>query len=271
MQTGRTQGQLIYRQRFWTRVTHWIWAVSLFFLLLSGLQIFNAHPRLYMGNESGFDYENAVFEIGAREGAAGPEGFVRLLGAEARTTGFLGLTEAGAQAFPPALTIPSYQSLATGRIVHFLFAWVLVGTLFMWFFSSLRNGHLRDLIPTGTDLRALPRDLADHLRLRFHHGRRYNVLQKFAYAGVLFLALPLMILTGLCMSPGFNAMAPWLLDLFGGRQSARTVHFAVMLALVLFFVVHMVMILAAGPLNELRSIVTGWYRIDPESGEGEAK
>jgi thiosulfate reductase cytochrome b subunit len=104
--------------------------------------------------------------------------------------------------------------------------------------------------------------MADHARLRFHHGADYSVLQKLAYASVLFLALPLMILTGLSMSPGFNAAAPWLLDLFGGRQTARTIHFLTMLALIGFFVVHMAMILLAGPLNEMRSILTGWYRTD---------
>ncbi len=120
----------------------------------------------------------------------------------------------------------------------------MVVTLAVWLVASALNGHLRQLIPSLADLRALPRDIADHARLRFHHSRDYNVLQKLAYAGVLFVALPLMILTGLCMSPGFNASAPWLLDVFGGRQTARTIHFLVMLALVGFFAVHMLMILA---------------------------
>ena len=88
------------------------------------------------------------------------------------------------------------------------------------------------------------------------------MLQKLAYASVMFAALPLMIATGLSMSPSFNATAPWLLDVFGGRQSARSIHFITMAALVGFFVVHMLMILAAGPLNEIRSIITGWYRLD---------
>jgi thiosulfate reductase cytochrome b subunit len=149
-------------------------------------------------------------------------------------------------------------------VIHLFFAWVLVGTLVVWAVAGMLNGHLRQLVPTGADLRALPGDIAAHARLRFHHGRRYNVLQKLSYAGVLFAALPLMILTGLSMSPSFNAFAPWLLDLFGGRQTARTIHFAVMLVLVAFFVVHILMIVLAGPLNELRSILTGWYRIDPE-------
>jgi thiosulfate reductase cytochrome b subunit len=168
------------------------------------------------------------------------------------------------RAFPAALTIPSTQSLATGRIIHFFFAWVLVITLTVWLVASAVNGHLRQLVPTLADLRALPRDVADHARLRFHHTGEYSVLQKLAYASVLFLALPLMILTGLSMSPGFNAAAPWLLEIFGGRQTARTIHFLTMLALIGFFLVHMAMILLAGPLNEMRSILTGWYRTDGE-------
>jgi thiosulfate reductase cytochrome b subunit len=82
---------------------------------------------------------------------------------------------------------------------------------------------------------------------------------------VLFVLFPLIILTGLCMSPGMNAVLPWLPELFGGRQSARTVHFITMALLVAFFVVHMAMIVLAGPLNELRSIITGRYRLSPVS------
>jgi thiosulfate reductase cytochrome b subunit len=249
----------------WTRATHWLWAVSLFFLLQTGLQIFNAHPALYIGKETGFDYDNSVLSITAREDAGGVRGVTRIFGAEIDTTGFLGLSGGEARAFPAALTIPSNQDLATGRVIHFFFAWVLVGTLLVWLAAGLWTRHVRDLVPTVQDLRNLPRDVADHARLRFHHTRRYNVLQKLAYAGVLFVLLPLMILTGLTMSPWFNAWMPWTLDLFGGRQTARTIHFAVMLLLLGFFAIHMLMILAAGPLNELRSILTGWYRIDPET------
>lgn len=264
------RGPLVYRQRLLTRVTHWLWAVSLFFLLLTGLQIFNAYPTLNLGQESGFDYDNAILKIRAEEIDGAPRGVTTVLGYRFDTTGVLGLSGGEARAFPAALTIPSYKSLATGRIIHFFFAWILMATLAVWYLASALNGHLGDLVPTLSDLRALPRDIVDHLRLRFHHTGRYNVLQKFAYAGVLFVALPLMILTGLSMSPGFNAIAPWLLDVFGGRQTARTIHFLVMLALVAFFAVHMLMILLAGPLNEIRSIVTGWYRTDPLV-EGKAK
>jgi thiosulfate reductase cytochrome b subunit len=256
------QGPLVYRQRLSTRLTHWVWAVCLFFLMLTGLQIFNAHPSLHVGKEAGFDYDNAILQIGAVEADGELRGVTRVLGAEFDTTGVLGVSDGEVRAFPAALTIPSKISLATGRVIHFFFAWVLAGTLAVWLVASALNGHLRQLVPSWTDLRALPEDIADHARLRFRHGAGYGVLQKLAYASVLFLALPLMILTGLSMSPAFNAAAPWLLEVFGGRQTARTVHFLTMVALLGFFAVHMAMILLAGPLNEMRSILTGWYRTD---------
>lgn len=256
------KGPLIYRHRLITRLTHWVWAICLFFLLLTGLQIFNAHPTLYLGAESGFEYDNSIFEIGARAEGDSLQGYTRLFGAEFDTTGLLGTSNGEVRAFPAALTIPSKISLATGRSIHFAFAWALTITLLIWTIASLLNGHLRDLIPTPADAKALPRDIADHARLRLHHTGRYGPLQKLAYAGVLFVALPMMILTGLAMSPAMNAAAPWLLDLFAGRQTARTLHFVTMLALLAFFAIHIAMILLAGPFNELRAILTGWYRTD---------
>ncbi|MCA0434669.1 MAG: cytochrome b/b6 domain-containing protein [Proteobacteria bacterium] len=227
------QGRLIRRQRPATRITHWIWAICLFFLLLSGLQIFNAHPALYLGNESGFAYDNEIFSF---------------------------------EGFPSWLTIPSTRDLATGRVVHFFFAWLFVANLLLWLAASLRNRHLRkDLIPSRRDIEALPQDIRDHARLHLVHSVRYSPLQKLAYGGVLFVLFPLIILTGLSMSPGMNAVMPWFPELFGGRQTARTIHFAVMVLFVAFFAVHMAMILLAGPLNELRSIITGRYRLSPRT------
>jgi thiosulfate reductase cytochrome b subunit len=267
----RTHGNLVYRQSGWTRLTHWIWAISLFFLLLTGLQIFNAHPLLYIGKQSGFGFDNDILAIGAIEYEGGPRGVTEVFGTRFDTTGVLGLSESGGQlrgrAFPAWATIPSNQDLATGRVIHFFFAWILVGTLLGWLAASALNGHLRrDLVPRLADIRKLPADIISHAKLRFRHAREYNTLQKLAYAGVLFLLLPLMILTGLAMSPGMNAALPVIADLFGGRQTARTIHFIVMLLLVGFFIIHMLMILAAGPVNELRSIITGWYRTDPPRG-----
>ncbi len=266
--------RLVYRQKLWTRLTHWSWAIALFFLLLSGLQIFNAHPKLYLGKQSGFGFDNAVVSIGRARSGETIVGQMTLFGTKFNTTGVLGVSgpvdHRAYRAFPAWATIPSYQDLGSGRVVHFFFAWVLVITLAAWLIGSLINGHVRrDLAPTKADLRGLPRDVADHARLRFHHTREYNTLQKLAYCGVLFVAFPLIILTGLAMSPTMNAVVPFLADLFGGRQTARTIHFALMLALVAFFVVHVLMIVAAGPLNELRSIITGWYRIDAPSKDRE--
>jgi len=261
------KGALVYRQSAWTRATHWIWAVCLFFLLLTGLQIFNAYPKLDIGRQSGFEYDTAILEIGARRVDGEVRGFTRVFGRAFDTTGVLGVSNGQPQAFPSALTIPSTRDLATGRVIHFFFAWLLVGTLAVWMLAGVVNGHLRQLWPRRDDLRGLGRDMARHARLRFHHRRHYGPLQKLAYAGVMFILLPLMILTGLAMSPSFNAVAPWLLDVLGGRQTARTLHFGVMLALVGFFGVHILMVLAAGPLNGLRSMLSGWYRIDAEEAD----
>jgi thiosulfate reductase cytochrome b subunit len=268
LQNGADTRPLVYRQRLWTRITHWVWALALFFLLLSGLQIFNAHPTLYVGEQSGFAFNNEVLALGADNTADGrPAGYARILGHRFDTTGVLGLSwqrdEAVERGFPSWATIPSYQDLATGRIVHFFFAWVLVLALVGWLVGSLINGHFkRDIAPNAADLRNLPRDIAEHARLRFHHRRDYNTLQKLTYGVVLFMIMPTIILTGLAMSPTMNAVVPFLTEMFGGRQTARTIHFAMMLLLVGFFIIHIVMIFAAGPLNELRSIITGWYRVD---------
>lgn len=272
------KGPLVYRQSAWTRATHWIWAVSLFFLLLSGLQIFNAHPALYLGRQSGFQFDNAVLRIGAEDSASGPLGYAEVLGTRFDTTGVLGVSTTDGQwearGFPAWATIPSYRDLGSGRVVHFFFAWLFATTLLVWLVAGLVNGHIRrDLLPRAEDLRRLPRDILDHARLSFHHTKGYNTLQKLSYGSVLFVAMPLMIVTGLAMSPSFNAVMPFLNDMLGGRQTARTIHFAVMALLVLFVFVHILMVLAAGPLNELRSMVTGWYRTDPphrEPGKGEA-
>ena len=263
-----TRGPLIYRQSVWTRVTHWVWAICLFFLLLTGLQIFNAHPALYIGNESGFEYENASLEIGAINTPDGPRGRTTLFGSSFDTTGVLGMSGDAARptftAFPGAVTIPSYRDLGTGRVVHFFFGWIFVGTMLIWFVASFINGHIRrDIVPKPGDLAGIPGDVADHARLRFKHGRSYGPLQKLSYFTVFFILFPLIILTGLTMSPGMDAAWPWLLDVFGGRQTARTIHFVVMSLLVLFFIVHIIMVLLAGPLNELRSMITGWYRTSP--------
>ncbi|MBS3847431.1 MULTISPECIES: cytochrome b/b6 domain-containing protein [Devosia] len=262
------KGPLIYRQSIWTRGTHWIWAICLFFLLLSGLQIFNAHPTLYIGQQSGFAFDNAILDIGAVNTPEGPRGRTTVFGREFDTTGVLGMSGTAERpafvGFPGAVTIPSFRDLATGRVVHFFFAWVFVATMFVWFLASFINGHIkRDILVRPRDLAAVPRDVADHATLKFKHGRTYGPLQRISYFGVFFILFPLIVLTGLTMSPTMDAGWPWLLDIFGGRQTARTIHFGVMVLLVTFFIVHIIMVVAAGPINELRSMITGWYRASP--------
>ena len=232
--------------------------------------IFNAHPRLYWG-EFGANWDAAWLQIGAR----GQSGYVRLGPLEVPTTGLFGYANGQAHAFPAWMTIPSSYNLADARQWHFFFAWLLVVPGIAYWVWSIARGHLaRDLAPERDELRPahLWRDVKRHARLRFHEGsdaRRYNVLQKLSYLGVLFGALPLAVLTGLTMSPGINAAWPWLLALFGGRQSARSLHFVAASALAAFIVVHLVMVVLAGPWNEMRSILTGWYRVPKEPARGE--
>ncbi|MGH6923022.1 MAG: cytochrome b/b6 domain-containing protein [Propylenella sp.] len=263
---------IIYRQSWPTRIWHWVNAVCLFFLLLSGLQIFNAHPALYFGEQSTFDAP--ALSLTAYRGEGGSiRGETQIGAFRLDTTGVLGASadlngNVAPRGFPSWLTIPSYQDLATGRVWHFFFAWLLVISGAVYLVVGLVNGHfVRDLAPSGKELRGIGRSIAEHARLHFRHDGRYNVLQKLSYIGVIFVLLPLMVATGLTMSPAIDSWAPWLLDLFGGRQTARTLHFIGMALLVLFFIVHIVMVIAAGPVNELRSIITGRYRTDSESKE----
>ena len=168
-----------------------------------------------------------------------------------------------ARGFPSWLTVPSYQDLATGRRWHFFFAWLLVVNGIVYLGYGLASGHLwRDLVPTRSQLRHIGHAIHEHLRLRFPKGdeaRRYNVLQKLAYLVAALVLLPLVVLTGLTMSPGMDAAFPELLTLFGGRQSARTLHFLAVCGLVLFVFAHVVMALVSGAWNNLRSMITGSY------------
>jgi thiosulfate reductase cytochrome b subunit len=257
----------IRRHSIAVRVTHWINAVCLLVLLMSGLQIFNAHPALYWGQASTFDHPIlALTATGSSE--AGTKGVTQIFGHAFDTTGVLGASigpggQVWARGFPSWLTIPSYQDLSTGRRWHFFFAWLLVLNGAVYLLSGLISGHLRrDLLPTRLQLRKIGHTIREHLLLRFPRGdeaRHYNVLQKLAYLAVAFGVLPLIVLTGLTMSPGMDAAAPDLLALFGGRQSARTIHFLAASGLVLFVVVHVAMVLLSGAWNNLRSMITGTY------------
>ncbi|HET8612868.1 MAG TPA: cytochrome b/b6 domain-containing protein [Sphingomonas sp.] len=257
---------LVYRQRLVTRIWHWVNALAVIVMLMSGLMIFNAHPMLYWG-QHGANHDWAWLAIGA--------GHVRIGSLVLPTFGLLGVKQGMGfpLAFPGWMTIPSHYDLAGAREWHFAFAWLLVAPGLIYWVWSFGNRHIqRDLAPSRDELRphSLWRDIKDHARLRFHGGeqaRRYNILQKLSYLAVLFVLLPLLVLTGLTMSPQIDAAWPWLLGLFGGRPSARSIHFICAMLIGLFIVIHILMVLLAGPVNELRSMITGWYRLPPEREE----
>jgi len=164
-------------------------------------------------------------------------------------------------------------NLAAARRWHLAFAWLLVVPLLLFLVTSLINRHARrDLAPTRDEVKPghIWHDIREHARLRFPTGEaalRYNILQKFSYISVIFVLLPLMILTGLTMSPAMDAAWPWLLDVFGGRQSARSIHFICATLLLAFVIVHLVMVALAGPINEIGSMITGRFRVPPERSE----
>ena len=169
--------------------------------------------------------------------------------------------------FPWSLTIPGHRDLAMGRRWHFFFAWLFVFNGLAYLAWSLLSGHLRrDLAPSGQDIKHIGASILEHARLKFPRGeeaKRYNVLQKLTYLIVALVLLPLMLVTGLAMSPGMDAAFPFLLELLGGRQTARTIHFITASGIVLFVVVHIVMVLISGVWNNLRSMITGRYAIEP--------
>ena len=259
--------QRIYRHRLPVRVMHWINVLSLTLLLMSGLNIFNAHPALYWGKESTF--ASPWLAIRAQQTPAGPVGVTQFAGREWRTTGVLGLSEVEGQtqsrAFPSWATVPGPQWLSMARRWHFFFAWVFVINGVAYLLYTLLSRHLtRDLLPTRAELRGIGGSIKNHLRLRHPTGeaaKRYNVLQSLAYLAVIFGLLPLLVLAGLAMSPRLDAVYSGWVDLLGGRQSARSLHFIAAAGLLLFTLIHLFEVIVAGVWNEIRSMVTGWYTV----------
>ena len=231
-----SRGYPYYRHPLPVRIMHWSNVIFLAILLMSGLNILSAHPALYWGKSS-YRGVPPLLEIRGD--------------------------------FPSWLTIPGSQWLAMARRWHFFFAWLLVvnGIAFVTYSTVSRHLH-RDLVPTGQDWRSIGRSIIDHLRFRHPTGeasKHYNVLQKSAYLGVIFFLLPLMILMGLGMSPALDALYPGWVDIFFGRQSVRTIHFVVAWALVLFVIVHVFEVIVSGFWNNLRSMITGYYRVGSEA------
>lgn len=210
-----------------TRLWHWINLVCMVILFMSGLNISNAHPRLYWG-DWGFAPEDAWLIV---------------------------------PRFPDWMTIPGRYSLAGAREWHVLMAWPFaLGLLLVWI-AMLANRHFsRDLTTSRAEWRwtAIRSDVAKHLRLDFHHsGSKFNFLQKLAYGLVFGVLLPGLIATGMGISPGMEPLLSPMIELVGGRQSVRSLHFIFAWLLFGFFVVHVLLVLLSNPFRQLRDIITG--------------
>ncbi|MFA6123347.1 MAG: cytochrome b/b6 domain-containing protein [Sphingomonas sp.] len=235
-------GTALYRHRLATRLWHWLNVVTVFIMIGSGLTILNAHPHLYWG-QFGANPDHPWFNP--------PHA-------------------------PSYLTIPAGYNLAIARRWHLLFALVFAFGLLAFMVSSLINQHfqkdlrirLKELAPAH-----LWFDLKEHLAFRFHDPKNpgaFNIFQKLSYVLVIFGLIPMMILSGLVLSPTMVAAWPWMLDLVGGRASARSLHFIAASGLVLFIIVHLVLVILAGAWPEVKSMVTGWWTVPATHDEEEA-
>jgi thiosulfate reductase cytochrome b subunit len=273
------RSHLHYRHTLAVRIMHWINVVALTVLFMSGLNIFSAHPALYWGKSS-YTGRRPVLEITAQESDGSVIGLTRLFGREWVTTGVLGASagpegDVVERTFPSWLTIPSNRWLSMARRWHFFVAWVFVINGLCFLAYSIASRHFaRDLAPTATDWRSIGRSVVDHLRFRHPTGeaaKRYNVLQKLAYLSVIFVLLPLVVLMGFAMSPWLDSIIPGWVDIFGGRQSARTLHFIAAWLLVAFVLIHVFEVIISGFWNHLRSMITGRYRITLEVSNEKAR
>jgi Ni/Fe-hydrogenase b-type cytochrome subunit len=255
---------LVYRHNRVTRLTHWINAIALTILFMSGLQIFNAFPHLHLGSKA--EPGEALFSISATDRNGNVRGYAELFGYRIPTTGVLGVqfTESGpsARAFPSWITIPGYFWLAGGRRWHFFFGWLFAINGLLYFVYNLLNGHMRKFLFTLRDAAKVPPMILYYLRLRHESPQdgEYNPLQKMAYTSVFVILTPLVLLSGMAMSPQLDVAFNWLPAMFGGRQSARSVHFILAFGFASFTFGHVFMVLTTGVLNNMRSMVTGSYR-----------
>ena len=256
--------ELVYRHNRVTRLTHWIDAVALTVLFMSGLQIFNAFPHLHWGSKA--EPKEAFLSISATNEDGDVRGYTEILGHRVATTGVLGVqfTDTGPfpRAFPSWLTIPGYFWLAGGRRWHFFFGWLFALNGLLYFLYNILNGHMRKFLFAPRDAAKVPAMILYYLHLRRESPQEgeYNPLQKMAYTSVFLILTPLVLLTGMAMSPQLDVAFHWLPAVFGGRQSARSIHFILAFGFAMFTFGHVFMVLTTGVLNNMRSIVTGWYR-----------
>lgn len=217
------------------RLTHWIITLCFFALLLTGIEILISHPRFYWG-ETGNDLTQPLFRIPIPSSR------------DLVPTGY-------------NYVLPDQNGWS--RALHFQAAWLVAFTALLYGIYGFFSGHFRkDLLPAKGELsrRSLSAAIVDHLRFKRpseSEAWSYNVLQRLAYLGVIFVLFPAIVWTGLAMSPTFTAAFPGMVVWLGGRQTARTIHFFVSIALLLFLLVHIVMIFLAGFWSRTRAMITG--------------
>jgi thiosulfate reductase cytochrome b subunit len=235
----------------WIRVSHWLLAAAVITLAFSGFVILMAHPRLYWG-QVGNDLTPALFELPISRNYR-HEGW-----AEA-----IAFYPHEGSVITAVRTYDIFNQNGWARSLHFLAAWVLAVAGFIYLLPGILGGHFtRDLIPRFRELkpRLLWQDIVGHLRFPMPAaagGPPYGLLQRLAYVGVVFVALPLAVVSGLAMAPAVAAAFPWLLDLFGGSQSARTIHFFTFAVLLLFLVIHVLMVALTGFRRQMRAMTLG--------------
>ena len=255
---------LVYRHNRVTRFTHWINAITLTILLMSGLMIFNAHPHLYWGNIS--EPAKAFLSVGAQTNDRSSRGYVEIFGKQINTTGFLGVQQTSGgpteRAFPSWLTVPGYFSLAGARRWHFFFAWLFTLNGLLYVAYNFAVGHLQKFFLTPNDVGKIPAMVAYYLKLRKSSPQEgeYNPLQKMAYTSVFVILTPLILLSGMAMSPQLDVAFNWLPAIFGGRQSARSIHFVLAFGFLFFTFGHLFMVVTQGLFNNMRAMITGWYK-----------
>jgi len=204
------------------RFTHWIFTLSFFGLAVSGFAIILAHPHFYWGETGGIGTPS-LFDLPLPTMLGGPSGW--------------------------------------GRSLHFQSAWIAVLAGALYFVSGVLTQHFRSqLLPRSTDLswRSLRASIIDHLRFRRPAEEdSYNILQRLSYLTVVFLVFPLIIVTGFAMSPAITSVIPEFVTIFGGHQTARTLHFFLGDFLLVFLLIHIAMVILAGFSSRMRAMITG--------------
>jgi thiosulfate reductase cytochrome b subunit len=239
------------RHARWVKCSHWIVTMSFLALALTGYEMVMVHPRFYWG-KVGNDLTPALFEL--------PVSRNYRHGGWEKSVPFFGAAGSPVSA---SRTYDIFNQNGWGRSLHFLSAWFLVVTGVLYILAGIVTGHFRHhLWPRAKEftLRLFGQDLVNHLRMqipRATNGPHYGLLQKFTYLIVIFYLLPLIALTGLTMSPAITAAYPFLLDMFFGGQSARTIHFFASVMLELFLLVHLVMVIKSGFTQQIRAMTIG--------------